>query len=429
MNYTQNDKIMSITENTLIVGVDIAKHVHYARAFNYRGVEVGKILSFTNSLDGLDSFMKWIEDLSNVNGKDNVIIGMEPTGHYWFNLGYFLIEKDIRLVVVNPFHVSRSKELDDNTPTKNDRKDPKTIAKLVIDGRYSEPNMPAGNYSDLRIAVKLRENINKSLNRIKNNVTQWLDKYFPEFNNVFADWAGKAALMTLRHFPTPNKVLNNGVVEIVSMWRKSIKRSVGPKKAVKLLEAAQSSIGVKEGLEMAEIELNMLLEQYDMFIKQFEILEEKIENIVLNIPGVNEILVMKGIGIMSISSFLSEVGDINKYNHPSQIQKIAGFNLKESSSGKHKGQTTISKRGRPGLRAGLFKTIMPVVANNKEFKELHKYYTTRSNNPLKKKQSLIVLCCKLIRVFFAVLTKQVPYDSQKLIKDIKRPQVQEKEAA
>ena len=40
MNYTQNEKIMSITEKTLIIGIDIAKEVQYARAFDYRGIEL-----------------------------------------------------------------------------------------------------------------------------------------------------------------------------------------------------------------------------------------------------------------------------------------------------------------------------------------------------------------------------------------------------
>jgi transposase len=94
--------------------------------------------------------------------------------------------------------------------------------------------------------------------------------------------------------------------------------------------------------------------------------------------------------------------------------------LKENSSGKHKGKTTISKRGRKRLRAILFQGIMPLVASNEEFKELHKYYTTREENPLLKKQSLIVLGCKIIRIFYALLTKQVAYDSQKMMNDIQR---------
>ncbi|WP_047812092.1 transposase, partial [Desulfosporosinus acididurans] len=100
---------------------------------------------------------------------------------------------------------------------------------------------------------------------------------------------------------------------------------------------------------------------------------------------------------------------------------LAGLALRESSSGKHKGQTTISKRGRARLRAILFQAVMPLVAKNAEFAEIHNYYTTRIKNPLKKKQSLIALSCKLIRVFYAILTKGTEYDPEKLIKDIHRP--------
>jgi len=45
-------------------------------------------------------------------------------------------------VLVNPYHVKRSKELDDGHPSKSDKKDPKTIAKLVLEGRYVYPYIP-----------------------------------------------------------------------------------------------------------------------------------------------------------------------------------------------------------------------------------------------------------------------------------------------
>lgn len=94
------------------------------------------------------------------------------------------------------------------------------------------------------------------------------------------------------------------------------------------------------------------------------------------------------------------------------------------SSGKHKGQATISKRGRSRLRSILFKVMMPLVAKNDEFKKLHQYYTTRQENPLKKKQSLILLCCKLIRIFYALINKRVAYSPEKLIKNISCLQLQ-----
>ncbi len=48
------------------------------------------------------------------------------------------------------------------------------------------------------------------------------------------------------------------------------------------------------------------------------------------------------------------------------------------------------------------------------------YYTTRANNPLKKKQSVIAISCKLIRVFYAILANGVTYDAQKMLSDIHR---------
>lgn len=57
-----------MTEKTLVIGVDIAKERHYCRAFNYRGVEVGKVYSFTNNFFGFQSFKEWSEELMQANG-------------------------------------------------------------------------------------------------------------------------------------------------------------------------------------------------------------------------------------------------------------------------------------------------------------------------------------------------------------------------
>jgi len=86
MKYTQNEKILQITEKTLIVGIDVGSEKHYARAFNFRGVEYGKLLIFDNSAEGFTKLVGWVQKLTNENGFSDVMLGMEPTGHYWFNL-------------------------------------------------------------------------------------------------------------------------------------------------------------------------------------------------------------------------------------------------------------------------------------------------------------------------------------------------------
>ena len=405
--------------------MDIASEIHYARAFDRRGVEIGKLLKFSNDADGFVQFTTWVRAISEISSKSKVMVGMEPTGHYWFNIAQQLKDHSMKIVLVNPFHVKRSKELDDNNPTKNDRKDPKTIAMLVKDGRYMEPYIPEGIYSELRTAMETRWQIVKQLNTIRNRVKRWLSIYFPEFNQVFGDWEGKAAMIVLLDFPTPARILEKGLDGIIGRWKQDKLRAVGKKRAVGLLEAAKTSVGVREGIRAAENDLMFLLENYEMYMQQYEKTMNLVEQLAKQIPGLEEMVKIKGVGLITAAGFIAEIGDTSRFQHPRQIQKLAGLSLKENSSGKHKGKTSISKRGRRRLRSLLFQAIMPLVAKNQEFKELHGYYTTRSQNPLKKKQSLILLSCKLIRVFFVLLTKGIAYDPQKMMNDIKRPLLQE----
>lgn len=87
MNYTQNEKIEQVTDSTMVVGIDIGSQIHYARAFDNRGRELTKrIFSFHNDLEGFNSFNLWAETLKTENKKTAVLIGCEPTGHYWFSV-------------------------------------------------------------------------------------------------------------------------------------------------------------------------------------------------------------------------------------------------------------------------------------------------------------------------------------------------------
>ncbi len=157
MKYNQNEKLKQMDLSTIVVGVDVGSELHYARAFDYRGIELSGVLEISNDAVGFKAFEEWTQKLMNTHAKSRLIVGMEPTGHYWFNFGYSLQEKNTKIVLVNPMHVKRTKEFDDNSPTKNDRKDPKTIAMLVKDGRYLEPYLPEGVYRELRIAMETRE--------------------------------------------------------------------------------------------------------------------------------------------------------------------------------------------------------------------------------------------------------------------------------
>lgn len=418
MNYNRNEKIKQIHEQTLIVGVDIAKRKHVARAQDYRGVDVAKALSFENSLEGFEAFWRWIHTLMNEHDKQELIVGMEPTGHYWLNLAYFLKAKAVRVVTVNPMHVKRSKELDDNSPTKNDVKDAKVIAQLVKDGRYSIPTLPEGVYAELREGMKLHERMVEDLAATKAQVHNWLDRYFPEFLTVFKDWEGKAALHLLKQGYLPSDLVSIPTEQLLAEAKQAAKRAIGVSRIEQLKEAARTSIGLTVGKEMAKEEIRYLLEKYERIQTRLQELETQLKELVSTVPGAKEMSDIKGVGDMAVVGFFAEVGDLHRYDHPRQLLKLAGLNLRKNESGQHRGKTTISKRGRKKLRALLFRVAMTLVANNQAFQRLHQYYRTRAANPLTGKQSLVALCGKLLRIFFVMGRRQVKFSEERMLRDI-----------
>ncbi len=215
---------------------------------------------------------------------------------------------------MNPHHVNKSKELDDNNPNKNDRKDPKTVAALVNEGRFSYPYMPAGIYAEIRSLSNLRFQTQEELTRIKNRLARWFSICFPEYEDVYGDLKVVSGRMVLKATPLP---------------------------------------------EAARMELKILLNDMDVYASRMEELLQRIEE---------------------------------------KLKEIPYYVLYEAA--------------------------ISLVGKNAEFRQIYEYYRTRKENPLKKMQSVVAVACKVLGIFFAILTKGVQYNPEKLLCDIRRPQIQ-----
>ena len=410
---TQNAKITAITEKTLIVGIDVGSETHYARAFSWRGFEFSrKPLEFSNSEEGFETLKAWIEDLKKKRGLDKVIPGMEPTGHYWFNLGKFLQDNGMRPVHVNPHHVKKSKEMDDNDPSKNDRKDPKVIAGLVNEGRYFYPYIPDGIYAEIRVLSGLRVLAQSEITRLKNRIARWFSIYFPNYKDVYGNVGAISGLMILRAAPLPEDIVKLGVGGVNQIWRDAKLRGVGIKRARTLVEAAEHSVGSRDAQEAARIELQILLSDYDRQTKREAELMALINEKIREVPYIDKLLEIRGVGLKTVIGFVAEV----------EIQKLSGYAIVKNQSGKHKGESHISYRGRKRLRYVMYEAAVSVVSHSPEFRSIHQYYTTRDKNPLKKMQSMIAVACKLIRIFYVILKNGTKYDAAKMMGDIRRPE-------
>ena len=420
---TKNDKLTFISDDMLILGCDIGSETHYVRAIDSRGRELsGGAFPFSNSEEGFQSAKAWALELAATNGKRQIVLGLEPTGHYWFCLAAWMVSMGVSVVQVNPYAVKQTKELEDNSQRKDDRKDPKLIANLVKDGNYGMPYLPEGVYAELRRLSMLRDQLTEDRVRNTNRLHREMKIYFPEYKEAFGKLDGAFALEALKVAPFPEDILKLGSEGLKELWRKVRLRGRGYSRADQIVQYAKESVGLREGTGSGRKAVRIFAEQMISLSETLGEIEAEIHQKCREIPYAENILEIRGIGENILAGILAEMGDITRFDDVKEIQKLSGLGLVSCSSGKHKGETKISHRGRKRLRYWLFQGAKSAVVHTDEFKLLHGYYTTRKENPLKKMQSLIVIACKLLRVIFTILRTGHRYDpgKMKMMKDIKQ---------
>jgi transposase len=115
---------------------------------------------------------------------------------------------------------------------------------------------------------------------------------------------------------------------------------------------------------------------------------------------------------ISLAGILGEAGDLSGFDHGNALLRHAGLHLVEASSGKWKGQTVLSKRGRSRLRRFLYLVTMSLVMNNSEFKAIHAHNVKVKK--IKKMKSIMKLIGKLARMLVGIARRNEAYCPEKL---------------
>ena len=111
--------------------------MHYIRAIDVRGRELSRgAFEFSNTAEGFENARAWVLELTAKNEKKQIVLGLEPTGHYWFALAAWMISNGISVVQVNPETKNRkyNPELCRAADGKNRRLDRVLEQKPVNDG-------------------------------------------------------------------------------------------------------------------------------------------------------------------------------------------------------------------------------------------------------------------------------------------------------
>ena len=428
--FDKNKKLSFISDDMLILGCDVGSETHYVRAIDTRGRELSKsAYSFNNNQEGFRSAKEWAVRIAAEHDKGQIVLGLEPTGHYWFCLATWMIANGISVVQVNPYAVKQTKEVEDNSQLKDDRKDPKLIANLVKDGNFGMPYLPEKIYAELRRLSMFRDQLNEDRIRTINRMHREMKIYFPEYKEALGKVDGAFSLELLKEAPFPDELTALGEEGIRQIWHAAKLRGRGYSRAREILQYAKASVGIKDGSIASKTAVKWFVQKIMELDVELAVIENQINQKCQEIPHTGNVLEISGIGENTLSGILAEMGDISRFDDVKEIQKLSGLGLVACSSGKHKGETKISHRGRKRLRYWLFQAAKSAVAHAEEFKELHMYYTTRADNPLKKMQSLIVIACKLLRIIYTILNTGTFYDPKKMLMDIRRPEKKESTVA
>jgi transposase len=407
MTFTKSKKVKTINEKTLIVALDIGKNIHYGYFRTPKNQDI-KPFRIYNTGQSFKQFWKKLNSFRQQHGLDEVVVGFESTGPYAEPITNFLRKKPVSLVQVNPMHTKRIKELTGNSPNKTDKKDPRVIADVISLGHALTLVVPEGAAAQLRRLTHARERAIKRKTAMGNQLQHLVFMIFPELGDIIKP-ATKTGMYLIKNHPDPVSIVNFGIEKLQDIVRKVGRGRYSINRVRKLYKAAKDSVGITEGTESLLLEISHLVSNIENENCQIKILEEQMSLYVDQIPYSHSILSIKGIGRITVAGLVGEVGDFRKFKTISEITKLAGLDLFEVSSGKHKGIRHISKRGRALMRKLLFFAALNAV---KSHGIMHAKYHTMLDNGTSKMKALVAVSRKLLRIIFALARDNTTYDEQ-----------------
>lgn len=401
-----NTKVNMIKSKQIIVGIDIAKHVHYASIIDRStGSVLTKGIKISNNKASFESFFRQIKRWE----KSKLILGMEPTGHYWKVFNNWLVNKGYQTVLVNPHHVKLSKELHNNLNNKNDIKDSVLIATMVKQSNFLNVLTVEETYDELRQFSLLRDMLVKSLSKEKVRLRALLDEFIPEYDSCFKDPSRKTSLKLLESFGLEGLTNNKQKQKKINLIYKTSRCAISKNKANLIVKNLSESIGIKHGIIGVTHKLVILIEQIRYYKKEIGIIEGKLKNFLIQTEEAKYILSIKGIGIVTLSAFLGQTGRIHKFSSAKQLQKFAGMTPVQNKSGKYQGKTKLSKRGNKKFRNVMYRIAVSLISNNIEMKQLYKHKINILNK--KKLVALTSIASKALKIMFKLGKDKVVYNA------------------
>jgi transposase len=381
-------------------GIDVAKQKHAVVVLNDHGQTHQPVFTIQNTREGLEFLAEALRQVG-----DDVMVGLEATGHYWLSLYDVLTQKGYAVAVINPLQIAAYRK-SGVRKVKNDRTDAVWIADFL---RIA--NLPASS-RDIPLLLQLRELsrfrfwLSEQIGDCKRKVITILDRVFPEYESLFSSVFVMSSRALLQEAVSAQEFADFDLQELTRLLAKTSRRRFGVEKAQQLQEQARKSIGVGFLADAAQVELRCLLAQLDLLEEQQVEVEKAQVELMDAIP--QHILTIPGIGLPTGAAILAEIGDISRFESEDKLVAYAGIDATVYQSGQFQGtEMHMSKRGSPYLRLALWQAASMAIQHNEELKA---YYQKKRAEGKAHGTALGAVCRKLLVRIYVILKENRAYE-------------------
>lgn len=385
------------------IGIDISKD-----SFNIAAISKdSKVLfqdRFNMDKSSIDSFIDKIGSLSKTT-----LIAMEATGIYHIPLLSYLVERELKCVVINPLLIKNYINASTLRKTKSDKKDAFYIAAFISKEFKHFTPIKKSELENSKVLVRERESISKEIAALKTKIKAIITVLFPELlknTNIFT----KSILNLLLQAPS-RYAIRNLKQQKIDRILKEHSQSKSKIRAKDILALAKSSIAKRD--KNLEKVLQSKIRRLLFLQEELNALDDELDRVINednpNLKGMVDILEsIPGIGSTTSINFSIEIGSIKKFSSVKKLCAFIGYDpsLKQSGSSiMHYGH--ISKRGNAILRRTLWQMANGVIRSCNKFRQ---YYEKKRSQGKSYKQSVIAVANKLLRTIFVLLKNNAKFD-------------------
>jgi transposase len=398
-----------------VIGLDIAKGESQVQAYLDRREPYKSSFKVAHTQDGLKCLHDFLLEVERVSGVRPPVV-LEATGHYHTPVVQYFEERNYLIIIVNPLISYRAKS-SSLRKVKTDIIDAHHLCELYYKEEL-EPYKKRGiQLLDLRNLTRQHENLTNIYVQTKLQFQAILDQVFPEYRGVFGDLYSAVSLLTLVEFPTSNDVLTAEEQDVSNKIHELCKNrsySWAEARSQKLIDAAkrnpfQNTLYQSHILTM-EMYIKVLLE----YQKHLSSLEKEIDASAKEIEEYKIIQSIPGIGEKIAATIISEIGEIDRFNHPKKLVAFAGIDPSIFESGRFKGTVNrITKRGSSRLRHALFMAVKCAIRDSRKMKttdeviprnkKMRAFYDKKREEGKPYKVAVIACANKLLHWIYALL--------------------------